>query len=399
MRNGQRSVALAVAFGFAMATAIGGAVSAATPTSCGTWRPVWSPNPAGRRFGHYLYGVAALSPGNVLAVGSSGPGFLDLGRIKPLVERWDGTSWTTVTPVVPDEDSGFTDIARIGPGSAWAVGSRNVAGHAVPLIERLSGGTWSIVPSPSRPAQTTLSAVDSVTADDAWAVGSSSRTDSDRDRTLAMHWDGTSWTIEPTPTPPLGGQLQAVDMLTSADGWAVGFRRIELADGTPSDRALIQHWDGTAWTAIPTPMVGDGKVSELSDVAVRSATDAIAVGSFSSPNQTRPLALHWDGTRWSRMSFAGVDVGPFSSLSGIALSSGGTAYGVGASGDHQQNRPLAVRWDGGRWTRMPISTAPETFKDLDAVVALSATNVISVGFRSSDPVGDYGKTFAVHCTP
>src|SRR5205085_3994843 len=63
-----------------------------------TWTETPSPNPGPG--GNYLFGVAALSPDNVWAVGASGD--VDHGNGVPLTEHWEGRSWA----VVPSADPG-----------------------------------------------------------------------------------------------------------------------------------------------------------------------------------------------------------------------------------------------------------------------------------------------------
>ena len=58
--------------------------------------------------------------------------------------------------------------------------------------------------------------VSAVATDDVWAVGLRGL------GTLAIHWDGTAWTIVPTPTPEGIADLAAVVALATDDVWAVG---------------------------------------------------------------------------------------------------------------------------------------------------------------------------------
>ena len=76
----------------------------------GAWRVVPSPTPQGGR----LFGVAALSPTRVYAVGQA-PG------IPSLVLRWNGSRWARET--TPASGTVW-DAAAAGPGTVWAVGQR-----------------------------------------------------------------------------------------------------------------------------------------------------------------------------------------------------------------------------------------------------------------------------------
>jgi hypothetical protein len=56
------------------------------------------------------------------------------------------------------------------------------------------------------------------------------------------------------------------------------------------------HWNGTAWSRVPSPAGGPGLLA----VTATSATSAWAVGDYSTASgQPRTLIMHWNGTRWS----------------------------------------------------------------------------------------------------
>jgi hypothetical protein len=69
----------------------------------------------------------------------------------------------------------------------------------VPLLERWNGTTWAQAASPALPAGTTgdVTALSATSANDAWAVGFTSLDDGDA--TLIEHWNGSAWTVTPSP--------------------------------------------------------------------------------------------------------------------------------------------------------------------------------------------------------
>jgi hypothetical protein len=375
-------LAITLALGLASITVETGAAEGAT--SCGTWRPVWSPNPAGANWSHGLGGVAALSPSNVIAVGASYRIDDPFDRARTVAERWDGRSWAAMSPISPGESAVFNDVARITDSSAWAVGAYD---HGTePLIERLSGDTWTTVASGSG-SDTSLSDVDVISASDAWASG----IDGDG-RAFMLHWDGRRWRrvdIQPT------GGLLAVDMSSSDDGWAVGYR---YPVGQHSEsRTMIQRWDGIAWRRVPSPngITGAEAGNSLSGVAARSATDAFAVGRSVGPEGSRALVLHWNGTAWTQVFAAAFERGAGAFLTDVVNTSDGT-YAVGQfRGEHGRSHPLIVRWDGTNWSRMRVAAGSDD-PHLSSVAAVSRASIIAVGSRMR---GGRTKTFALHCTP
>jgi hypothetical protein len=83
-----------------------------------------------------------------------------------------------------------------------------------------------------------------VSSTDVWATGERGS------GTLIEHWDGTDWTLVPSPTPPgkLCNPLDGVAIVSAHDIWAVGSSQ-DGASGSPS--TLTEHWD-----AAPASPVG-----------------------------------------------------------------------------------------------------------------------------------------------
>ena len=62
----------------------------------------------------------------------------------------------------------------------------------------------------------------------AWAVGSFFDSASDGTKTLIQHWDGAAWTIVPSPNADAPSTLAAVDALSANDAWAVEIGRAHV---------------------------------------------------------------------------------------------------------------------------------------------------------------------------
>jgi hypothetical protein len=99
---------------------------------------------------------------------------------------------------------------------------------------------------------------------------------------LTVRWDGRAWKRVPIPggdhlTSPQGGYLNGAAAVSADDAWAVGAGMF--------DRALIERWDGAAWTRVPSPDPGGGTV--LNGVAARPAGSSSAVLSARSSSDWR----------------------------------------------------------------------------------------------------------------
>ena len=96
----------------------------------------------------------------------------------------------------------FGGVSCISSSDCFAVGGYIKANVSPALIERLRGSRWLIVrsPSPAGAALAELSSVACPSASECWAVGEQAKTQSaTASRTLAERWNGTGWSIVPTP--------------------------------------------------------------------------------------------------------------------------------------------------------------------------------------------------------
>jgi hypothetical protein len=138
-----------------------------------------------------------------------------------------------------------------------------------------------------------------ISATDIWAVGTASAEGSGSIQTLIEHWDGTSWSVVPSPSPAVyENDLQAVTAVSANDIWAVGEREgLDYVLHT-----LAEHWDGSTWSVVSTPDAGTGD-DDFFDVSKGPGTGVSAVGySANSQGLTQTLIEQWDGTQWNIVS-------------------------------------------------------------------------------------------------
>src|SRR5204863_9080606 len=88
-------------------------------------------------------------------------------------------------------------------------------------------------------------------------------------RTLTMHYDGKSWTVVPSPNQSTAANadndLRGVAAVGPNDVWAVGMYQNEQT-AIHQHRTLAEHWDGTSWSILSSPSPGHS--SELNTAAV-----------------------------------------------------------------------------------------------------------------------------------
>ena len=274
------------------------------------WKKVASPNPGsphkcqGSNSGNVLTAVAAIAPDDAWAVGYF---FSCTSLLQPMALHWDGKKWkAAVLPKIHTNDNAaFNGVVALATDDVYAVGYQPATNGAVlTLIEHWDGKAWSVVSSPN--ANGTGNVLTSVSANsptDIWAVGDQVAPGIEA-RTLALHFDGINWSVVSTPNVVQGDNLDE-NVLTSVvavapnDVTAVGF---SLANQTELTMAL--HWDGVSWSVVPTPNVSSsaGSFNTLHGVTAVNGSDLYAVGFFansSTNGQELTLIEHFDGMAWS----------------------------------------------------------------------------------------------------
>jgi len=286
------------------------------------WTIIPSPNSSDPE--NYLSGVAALAPDDVWAVGTEG-----LSPYHTLVEHWDGSSWSIIQRAT--FKGLLFGVAALAPNDVWAVGTKGYPGRA--LIEHWDGSVWTAT---YLPFAGILRAITALGRRDIWSVGQRfNPVDPFGDFTLAMHFDGTSWTRFHSPSPLRihtedQNWLTSVSAVAADNVWAVG--RAGDHDWAISDVTLVEHWDGQRWRLVPSPSPGGySQDSDLWGVAALSASDVWAVGSIGN-DPFQPLAERWDGIAWTQVKAPPSD-GELLAITGLPSAAG---LGLWASGNREK---------------------------------------------------------------
>ena len=251
---------------------------------------------------------------------------------------------STYPPNVGDGRNSLDAVTATSARNAWAVGSYfnalSTRGHS--LIERWDGTTWSVQPSPSPGDFDDLVAVTATSTRDAWALGDYSYAGGP-DQPVMEHWDGVAWKAQAIPSE---WTLESIVATSPASAWAVG---------SISDQPLIAHWDGRAWKVAPSPDLGDVG-GGLLGVAALSPGNAWAVG-YSGASA---LIEHWNGRAWRltrvpQPTIRGFNGALGAQLYGVAVTSASNAWAAGyadasvtASGG-EYSQTLIERWNGRAW--------------------------------------------------
>ncbi len=192
------------------------------------------------------------------------------------LQHRDGGVWSSVTPF-----ANFAESQVIGNVAGWPANDVWAAGLHV---TRWNGTAWIDVTPPDNAAN-----------DDHMVWGTSPTDVWVEEATVWMfHWDGTSWSQSDFGGPHV--QVAAVAAISATDAWALG--RLQFG-GT-----VFEHWDGSAWTAMPNAGLGN---LEFLGASALSSSNVWALVYDLDTFDTR--MLHYDGTAWTVAATTAGDIG------------------------------------------------------------------------------------------
>ncbi len=397
------------------------------------WHLQPTPDPGGINTITALEGIACTSSTSCKAVGwaQSSSALLPSG---PLVEQWNGTAWT-IQPSAPINGGYLDAISCSAADACTAVGSLNGA-----FAERWNGVAWTLQPAPaSGGVNAVLAGVSCPTARFCMAVGvvHVSVNGGDTTKTMGASWNGTAWSMSPTPQPSGAARstFNAVTCASSAACTAVG--------GSDVTGPLVATWNGTRWVRQSTPdrpahpvagqeisavnavwcrtkiaCIGVGYLNQsslttnllglisnghgwqsqtmpepinassvLAAVACPTSKECIAVGRFDTPTFSAPIAETRSGGIWVIHALPWPDNVGGAWMMSISCPSaaeciavGNYSYGGNAEVDPQV-LPFADQWNGTTWKMLPAIPVPanQVNSGLNAIACTSTVSCVAVG--------------------
>lgn len=264
-------------------------------------------------------------------------------------------------------------------------------------------GAWQVVPSPSvGNFDNSLASVSGASANDVWAVGDYyAPSNSNVLQNMAEHWDGTSWTEYALPEIGLNqNTLLGVSELPTGHAWAAGY----YVDANFNQRTLIQHWDGTTWSVIPSPSPGADQ-NILYGITALSDSDVWAVGANQDGNRVwHSLAEHWNGSSWTIVPT--VDPGTTGNLLySVTAVSTGSVYASGQAADAGfPDQALVEHWNGKTWSQLTAPTTSQSVAGYAVAGTDAALNVAGIGENDATPyttavIGGAPSSLALESTP
>ena len=298
--------------------------------------------------------------------------FTALGALA--MAAYAATGWTTVSVPSTGNNVVLLGASARTNNDAWAVGQQFVGAgqpQAPAAAYHWDGTSWSLTPTPNLGQYGALSSVSASSATDAWAVGFAIPARREHG-TLIEHWNGSTWSVNSLDAiTGYSAGLNGVVDLSPTNAWAVG----ESGSG-----GLLEHWNGAAWSTVTLPDPAFTPASGNS-ISADSASDIWVVGStINAAETTAPEALHYNGTTWTVVAMPEPSQSS-GTLSAVTAISPGNAWAVGeatGAGSAPGGSTLTEHWNGSVWS-VVASPTPGAYPSLSGVAGRSASDVYAVG--------------------
>jgi hypothetical protein len=308
---------------------------------------------------------------------------ITVGLLAATTQAWAASPWQIQSTINPDGVGVFYAVSSISSTNTWAVGSGD-SGET--LIEHYDGTSWTVQPSPTNRGEVSIFyGVKATSSTNAWAVGYASDVGHTFASPIIAHYDGTVWGSQVSAGDPSETGLNAVGASSSTNAWAVG-----QSDNEP----FAEHYDGSTWKSVSVPLPSGAPTGILQGVTLTSQTTAWAVGWYDdSAGIHKTLIEHYNGTKWSRVT--SPNPGALPTLTGVSNNSPSDIWAVGYfDGALGPQRTLIVHYDGTKWSYVSSLNRSFYYNLLEGVRAVSSSDVWAVGFYLNN--FDLEKTLIEH---
>jgi hypothetical protein len=308
-----------------------------------------------------------------------------------LNELWNGSTWSVVPS--PATTDGLNGVSCSGQSACMAVGGSE--------SEAWNGSAWSSVPVGVAGTFTTLIAVSCSGPSACMAVGNYTPNvtcgpmppcDQIYEATLIESWNGSEWSIVPSPNAPSypADDLTGVSCTGPSACIAVGH-----AGSSPAETTLIESWNGSMWSIVPSPNTSDNQPNYLTGVSCSSSTACITVGVDAVDGlENQTLIESWNGSVWSIVPSPNTSSIQNNSLSGVSCSGPSACTAVGTYTPYDPNQSsialtLVESWNGSVWSIVPSpDPSPSSDNSLKGVSCSGSTACTAAGYLAPSALSE-----------
>lgn len=246
--------------------------------------------------GKMLIAVSMSSSTDGWAIGRGDGGSSD---VPAYVLHYTGNRWVPVqTPI----KAGINAIKMLSPTDGWAIGAR---------VYHYDGVAWREI---HMPVSTEFQAISVISPNNIWIAGGPSPVNPPDGRAVILHYDGSGWFPQKTPSALDYTSVYSLSMVSATDGWAVGTAQANSSDsnGNPTQAGVILRYHNGAWEKAQTLPGADLRtvsMSSASDGWIGGTVTALSTGYPSmqngKPQQITvnvPRLLHYANGQWVEVS-------------------------------------------------------------------------------------------------
>ena len=309
---------------------------------------------------------------------ATGFAFNSFGAQTALAETWNGTAWSVQSVPVPAGDT-FTSLSSVSCASATFCEAMGGSPGNPAFTDMWNGTSWTLQATSGGGGL-----VSCVSSSFCMAVNGTGATGS-------AIWNGSSWTAQPIEGPS-GAVYTTLDALSCSSAQAceaVGYSSDN--ESTAAGPSLAEAWNGTSWTVQPTPNPAGSTFTNLSTVSCVSAASCEAGGYFEVASQNQEaVAEGWNGDSWALQAAATPPGATSNAFTSVSCTSTAFCEAVGTASDASSNViSLAEGWNGTSWkiqpTPEPAQPSSGVRAIMDGVSCVSATFCEAVGFSAAGP--------------
>ena len=294
-----------------------------------------------------------------------------------------GPQWTTMTvPVVAGSTAQRLDaIEAISPNDVWAGGTRFHPAISPTngvdcwnLIMHFNGSTWSVVPTPDLSTgpviRNEIYALGATSSTDVWAAGEISGLATSvggafDTQMQILHWNGSAWSHLTPPSIPNALHASVKDIVAIAPNLVWFFGYATVIGGTSQPVAF--YWNGSTFVNSSLPSATNSGRGFFA-AAGTSGTDLVAVGGGVASELLSPFGngtiRRFDGVNWNAQSIAGSTIYGLQAIERIAAND---IWVGGSAPSGSSVAPFFARFDGTSWTTRPSpGIFPEAFASLSS---------------------------------
>ncbi len=251
--------------------------------------------------------------------------------------KYDSKSWK----ILPRTENQLIRLEMVSANSGWILGNKvnpiTTTYHLDNVILNYDGKSWQI--DKTNTTTETLNDFDMVSATDGWAVGGTWYWD-DINQTSTpvstiLHYDGSKWLEVASPiTQPIFAVSMTPD---GTEGWAAG-----------SDSQLL-HYRAGKWQVALNAFATTGITYTIQAMDMVSKSDGWAIGYGYNEISSTNMLLHYNGTQWSEYHPKSFSL-ETTWLNRIMMVSATEGWAVGGSG-------VVLYYDGHEWQQIPKFTS------------------------------------------